>query len=175
MAFNSLKTMKVIYAFAVTASVGLTVRGQSLPGKNHFSESKRTSTYSVAERGPHHCVRERVENEPAAGGQSVASGHRYTELETGMHYFESGKRLGSNIIGLSHFDSVSGKAVMIAELKECVPQIAAVQQLKLAELCGFALKEKDLKRLSTLVKKATITNGLSTFRDGLEVAGEEAD
>src|SRR5207244_2101714 len=54
----------------------------------------------------------------------------------------------------------------------CVPQIAAVRQLKRAELYGFALKEQDLRRLSTLAKDAVITNGLKTFRRGLEVAGE---
>ncbi|HKS36067.1 MAG TPA: hypothetical protein VJW76_02685 [Verrucomicrobiae bacterium] len=55
---------------------------------------------------------------------------------------------------------------------DCVPQIAAVKQLTRAELYGFALDKKDLQRLSSLAKNTVVTDGLNTFRGGLEVAGK---
>jgi hypothetical protein len=55
---------------------------------------------------------------------------------------------------------------------DCVPQIAAVKHLARAELYGFALKKKDLQRLSALAEEAVITDGLNTFRGGLEIADE---
>lgn len=51
--------------------------------------------FSVAERGPHHRVVERVTWERNAFDQPTASTNRYTELETGMHFQRGGQWLES--------------------------------------------------------------------------------
>jgi len=47
--------------------------------------------YSVAERGPHNRVWERLEYETGLGGRPMPRVHRYVELETGMHYLQDGE------------------------------------------------------------------------------------
>jgi hypothetical protein len=47
--------------------------------------------WSVAERGPHSRVWQRVLSHPGPNGKPVQRVHRYTELQTGLHYQRDGK------------------------------------------------------------------------------------
>jgi len=52
--------------------------------------------YSVSERGPHHKVFERVENETGIDGKVFPHPHTYQEMATGMHYREGDQWLESD-------------------------------------------------------------------------------
>jgi hypothetical protein len=127
----------------------------------------KVSPYSVTERGAHYRIWERREVETTPMGAEVERRISYTELETGMHYWENGqwneskeeieivadhaaaakgahkvifapnitdpevifletpdhKELRSRVFGLSFFDSSTGKAVLIAEVKRSEGQL----------------------------------------------------
>jgi len=131
------------------------------------TDGNTQKSYSVVERGGHHRIWERLETEPGLDGQTVQRPLRYTEMETGMNYWENGtwneskaeieivadhaaaakgqhkvifapnvtdpelifletpdgKEFRSRIFGLSYFDSSTGKAVLIAEVKSSEGQL----------------------------------------------------
>lgn len=51
--------------------------------------------YAVSERGPHHRVWQRTVERQLPSGRTVNELHAYTELATGMHYWENGQWLES--------------------------------------------------------------------------------
>lgn len=132
-----------------------------------LASASESRNYSIAERGPHSRAWERVETETGPDGQIVQRPIRYTELETGMHYWDNGqwnetqeqieivadhaaasrgphkvifapnvtdaeaifletpdgKQFRSRIIGLSYFDTSTGRAALIAETKSSEGQL----------------------------------------------------
>lgn len=132
-----------------------------------FGSVASKESYTLVEQGAHQRVWQRVEYEPAPDGGQREVVHNYTEMETGMNYWENGrwnetkeeieiaadhaiaaqgghkvifspnisdaevidletpdgKRLRSRIFGLSYFDSSTGQAVLIAEVKSSEGQL----------------------------------------------------
>ena len=77
--------MKTVIALGILVPFAL--EGLAQPGG--FGNDGRTADgYSVTERGPHHRIWERREVEATPMGTQVERRLSYTELETGMHYWE---------------------------------------------------------------------------------------
>lgn len=76
--------------FGISILIGTSVarsQGQAISTTNQ--SNLVTGTYSIIERGPHHQVWERVDNETTASGKVVPHVYRYTDLATGLHYWDT--------------------------------------------------------------------------------------
>ena len=79
---TSLPTL--LASFAVVA-----VNGQSISSTNQGPQTNITLNYNIIARGADHRIWERVDNETNVSGKVVQRVHRYTELASGLHFWDT--------------------------------------------------------------------------------------
>lgn len=84
--FNISRSMKTVIVSGVVL-VLFTLDALAQPA-GFGSDGRTEDGYSITERGPHHRIWERREIETTLMGTQVERKRSYTELETGMHYWE---------------------------------------------------------------------------------------
>src|SRR5258706_9492059 len=86
-AMNPMKPALLILALLASAAPAL--NGQSPSTTNQGAAPIEATTYTIKERGANHRVWERVEYQNTPSGEVVTNVHRYTELATGLHYWNT--------------------------------------------------------------------------------------
>src|SRR5437899_9569209 len=84
--------MNIASIIALLIPAVLTPNAQSPSTTNPVSATSATNqstSYSIVARGPHHRVWERTEYENTPSGKVVPHVHRYTDLASGLHYWDT--------------------------------------------------------------------------------------